>query len=309
MSAQHRIVLDTDLGMGNPGSDIDDGFALALALADPAVSVDLVTTVGGNADVDVCTRLTGELLERLDRTDVPVVGGASLPLRGGAGRRSGQHRAPYAATAIAEAIAAAPGEITLVAIGPLTNVATALLLDPALARDVRDIVVMGGVFLEQTNIAAMPGEYNLWSDPEAATVVLASGAPLRFVGLDVTRRVRLSRADAAVMAESERDFEAFAGRCTIGWIDHHGAQNPGDPREQDSCALHDPLAVAVVSEPGLVTWRPAYVQVETAGRVTRGTAVADLLMSADPPEPNCRIATAVDADAFVARFRERIHSL
>ncbi len=309
MSTVHRVVLDTDNGMGNAGSDIDDGFALALAVADPAVSLELVTTVGGNADVDVCTRLTRELLERLDRTDVPVVGGASLPLRGGAHRRSGPHRAPYAATAIAEAVAAAPGEITLVAIGPLTNVATALLLDPALASDVREVVVMGGVFLEHTNLAAMPGEYNTWCDPEATAVVLASGAPLRFVGLDVTRQVRLTRAAAAVMAESGRDFEAFAGRCAIEWIDHHGAANPGDPREQDSCALHDPLAVAVVTRPELVTWRPAYLQVETDGWVARGVMVADLLTSAQPPAPNCRIGTAVDADGFTALFRERIRSL
>ncbi len=75
-----RVVLDTDLGMGNPGSDIDDGFALALGLADPEISLELVTTVGGNADVDVCTRLTRDLLVRLGRADVPVVGGAALPL-------------------------------------------------------------------------------------------------------------------------------------------------------------------------------------------------------------------------------------
>lgn len=309
MSTVHRIVLDTDLGMGNAGSDIDDGFALALALADPRIDVELVTTVGGNADVDVCTTLTRELLARLDHTDLPVVSGASLPLRGGDGRRCGPHRAQYAATAITDAVAAAPGEITVVAIGPLTNIAAALLLDPALARDVREVVVMGGAFLEHTNLATMPGEYNIWSDPDAAAVVLASGAPLRFVGLDVTRQVRLSRTDAEAMADSGRDFEAFAGRCTIGWIDHHGAANPGDPREQDSCALHDPLVVAVVAEPDLVTWRAAYVRVETEGRVARGVTVADLLTSAHPPEPNCHIATAVDAEAFSGLFRERIRAL
>ena len=155
----------------------------------------------------------------------------------------------------------------------------------------------------------MPGEYNIWSDPEAAAVVLASGAPLRFVGLDVTRQVRLTRAEAAAMTASGRDFEAFAGECATAWIDHHGAANPGDPREQDSCALHDPLAVAVVTDPGLVTWRPAFVQVETAGRLTRGVAVTDLLTGAVAPEPNCRIGTAVDAEAFGRVFRERIGSL
>jgi purine nucleosidase len=304
-----RVVLDTDLGMGNPGSDIDDGFALALALADPDITLDLVTTVGGNADVDTCTRLTRELLVRLNRAEVPVVGGAALALRGGRHRRDGTDRAPYAAPAIVEAVAAAPGEMTLVAIGPLTNVALALLLEPTLARDVREIVVMGGVFLEHTNLAAMPGEYNVWCDPEAAAVVLDSGAPLRFVGLDVTRQVRLSRDDAVAMAASGSDFGQFAGQCTAAWIDYHGGANPGDPLEQDSCALHDPLAVAVVTRPELVTWKPACVAVETAGRVTRGVMIADLLTSARPPAPNCEIATAVDTAGFTAWFLQRLATL
>ncbi len=309
MTAVRRVVLDTDLGMGEPGSDIDDGFALALALADPGMAVDLVTTVGGNADVDTATRLTRELLVRLDRADVPVVGGAAVPLRGSGARAGDQHRAPYAAPAIVEHVTSSPGEITLVAIGPLTNVALALLLEPALARDVQEIVVMGGVFLEHTNVAAMPGEYNIWCDPEAAAVVLASGAPLRFVGLDVTRQVRLSRDDARAMTGWAGTFGRFAGECTTGWIDHHGAMNPGDPREQDSCAMHDPLAVAVVTRPDLVTWRPAHVAVETAGRVTRGVMVADLRTTAHPPPANCEIATAVEAEAFKALFLERLASL
>jgi purine nucleosidase len=309
VSPPRRIVLDTDLGMGNPGSDIDDGFALALALADPDIRLELVTTVGGNADVDTCTTLSRELLARLGRSDVPVVGGASVPLGGGAGRRDDEHRAPYAAPALVEHLRNSPGEITLVAIGPLTNVALALLLEPALARDVREIVVMGGVYLGHTNLIAMPGEYNIWCDPDAAAVVLGSGAPLRFVGLDVTKQVRLSRNDAAALAASGSDFGRFAAECTSAWIDIHGAGLPGDPLEQDSCALHDPLAVAVVTRPDLVTWTPAFVAVETAGRVTRGMMVADLLTSADPPRPNCEIGTAVDADAFTDLFLERIASL
>lgn len=304
-----RVVLDTDLGMGNPGSDIDDGFALALALADPGIEVELVTTVGGNADVDTCTRLSRELLERLGRSDVPVVGGAPLPLRGGGGRRDGQHRGPYAAPAIVEHITRSPGEITLVAIGPLTNVALALLLEPVLARDVREIVLMGGVYLGHTNIGAMPGEYNMWCDPEAAAVVLASGARLRLVGLDVTQRVRLNRADAGTLAASGSDFGAFAAECTAAWIDHHGASLPGDPLEQDSCALHDPLAVAVVTRPELVTWAPACVTIETGHGAARGVTVADLLTTADAPAPNCEIGTAVDAEGFTALFLERMATL
>jgi len=309
VSPQRRVLLDTDLGMGSPGSDIDDGFALAIALADPGIRLELVTTVSGNTDVDTCTRLSRSLLGRIGHPEVPVVGGAALPLRGGGVRRDGGRRAPYAAPTLVEHVTASPGEITIVAIGPLTNVALALLLEPALADDVREIVVMGGVYLGHTNLAAQPGEHNMWWDPDAAAVVLGSGAPLRLVGLDVTRQVRLNRRDAAVLSAGSGDFARFAGRCLSAWIDTHAAALPGDPLEQDSCALHDPLAVAVVTRPDLITWTPAFVAVETAGQVTRGVTVADLLMAADPPRPNCEIGTAVQADEVTALLLERIASL
>jgi purine nucleosidase len=306
-----RIILDTDLAMGAPGSDIDDGFALALALADPGLCVEVVTTVGGNSDVETSTRLTTELLGVLGRTDVAVVRGAGRPLNPALWH--GDLAAPasegaYAAAEIVTRVMAEPGELTLVTIGPLTNVALALMLEPRVASAVREIVVMGGVYLEQTNVGRMPGEYNFWCDPDAAQIVLDSGAALRLVGLDVTRRVRLSRADCALLAEGA-EFGKLAAELTEGWIDFQERVKPREQLEQGSCALHDPLAVAVVTRPDLVTWQDAHVAVETAGRVTRGVAVADLLMWEDPPAPNCRIATAVDAEAFRALFLERMAGL
>jgi purine nucleosidase len=308
-----RILLDTDLAMGEPGSEIDDGFALALAVADPGLRLELVTTVHGNTDVATATRLSRDLLERLGRADVPVARGAATALLSGPIGAGAADDAPartaHAAVELVDRVMAEPGQLTIVAIGPLTNVALALLLEPQVATSVEEIVVMGGVFERQTNLAAMPGEFNIWSDPDAAAVVLRSGAPLRFVGLDVTRQVRLSRADAAELATRRESFAAHAGQFTQRWIDSHGSCNPGDPLEQDSCALHDPLAVAVLTSPELVTWRPAYVQVETVSPVTRGVAVADLLTSAEPPEPNCRVATAVDVDRFIELFVARIASI
>jgi purine nucleosidase len=308
-----RILLDTDLAMGDPGSEIDDGFALALAVADPGLHLELVTTVHGNTHVATATRLSRELLQRLGRADVPVVrGAASALLSGPVATGTAQHdseRVPHAAVELVNRVMAEPGQLTIVAIGPLTNVALALLLEPELATSVEEIVVMGGVFERQTNLAAMPGEFNIWSDPDAAAVVLRSGAPLRFVGLDVTRQVRLSRTDAAEMATRKESFAAHAGEFTQRWIDSHGSFNPGDPLEQDSCALHDPLAIAVLTSPQLVTWRPAYVQVETVSRVTRGVVVADLLTSAEPPTANCQIATAVDVDGFIELFVARIATI
>jgi purine nucleosidase len=306
-----RIILDTDLAMGAPGSDVDDGFALALALADPGLRVDLVTTVGGNTDVNTVTRLTADLLRLLGRSDVPVVSGAAGPINPALrwpDRQPAAQPGPYGAAEIVARVMAEPGELTLVAIGPLTNIALALHLEPRLASAVREIVVMGGVYLEQTNVAAMPGEYNFWCDPDAAHIVLESGAPLRLVGLDVTRQVRLTRADAGRLAEGG-EFGRLAAEQAEHWISHQQRVKPGEEVEHDSCALHDPLAVAVVTRPDLVTWRPAYVAVETAGRITRGVAIADLRMWENPPDANCRIATEVDADAFRAVFFDRMAAL
>jgi purine nucleosidase len=314
-----RVVLDTDLAMGAPGSDIDDGFALALAVAEPSLELELVTTTHGNTDVVTATRLSRELLTVLGRPDVPVVRGASGPLNPRL-RRDDRDRAPapdpdaggatgHAASELVSRVLAAPGEVTIVAVGPLTNVALALLIEPRMAEAVREIVVMGGVYLETTNVAWMPGEFNFWSDPDAAEVVLRSGAPLRLVGLDVTRRVRLSRADAARLASEDGRFARIAGEATDGWITFQERVKPGEELEHGSCALHDPLAVAVLEHPELVTWRPAHVAVETAGWVTRGVAVADLLQWQDAPEPNCRIGVAVDADAFRELFLQRIAGL
>jgi purine nucleosidase len=306
-----RVLLDTDLAMGAPGSDIDDGFALALAVADPEISLELVTTVNGNTDVDTATRLTLELLDRLGAGAVPVARGATAPLlrptpRSPAGAEAvlppgtdpSGREVTHAARHLVERVMAEPGRLTLVAIGPLTNVALALALEPRLAGAVAEIVVMGGVYLGHTNVAAMPGEFNFWVDPEAAAMVLASGAPLRLVGLDVTRQVRMSSTDAARLREDGGAFGSFAADCTDGWIDHLARTVPGDEPEHGSCALHDPLAMAAVSRPDLLTWRAAHVAVETAGDRTRGVAVADLLTTDSPPAPNCRIAVAVDTQGF-----------
>ena len=313
-----RVILDTDLAMGAPGSDIDDGFALALALADPDLSVELVTTVNGNTDVDSATRLTRELLRRVGREDVPIVRGAARPLVRATssplsarqlGSPSVPGRSDCAAVALVERVMAEPGELTLVAIGPLTNVAIALAIEPHLAQAVREIVVMGGVYLGHTGFAGMPGEFNFWTDPDAAAMVLASGASLRLVGLDVTRRVRLNRNDVPRLRATDKHFGGFAADCTQEWIDHLERTTPGDDWDRDSCALHDPLAVAVVARPELVTWRPAFVTVERGSDVTRGVAVTDLLGSNAPPAANASVAVSVDAEAFRDHFLAQIATL
>jgi len=316
-----RIILDTDLAMGAPGSDIDDGFALALAHADPQLQLDLVTTVNGNTDVESATILTAELARRLDLGEVPIVKGAAasfthpevvrkpadtvLALAANLERPT----EGYAAVEIARHVMANPSEITIVAIGPLTNIATALLLEPRLAQNVAEIVIMGGVFFGTMPNRDMPGEFNVWMDPESAAAVLRSGAPLRWVGLDVTLQVRLRREHARQLQASGTGFAPFAGEATLAWIDHLHEQNPGNPDNEDSCAMHDPLAVAVVTHPEFVTFVDAHVSIVTGDGSARGVMITDLLQSADPPPANCRVAQSVDGDAFTSYFLNQIAGL
>lgn len=307
MSGPVLVALDLDLAMGAPGSDIDDGFALALALGDPAIELALVTTVNGNTDVATATTLTFELLDRFGRTGaLPVHAGAARALLHPASRSGSLPDGvvprtappPHAALALVELVREHPGAVTLVAIGPLTNVALAMLLDPGFAAGLGALVIMGGVFAGTTGFSQMPGEFNVWSDPDAAAVVLQSGVLASWVGLDVTRQVRISRTDAEAMATDEHPFTSFAGRYTVAWIDHLArTEDPG----VSSCPLHDPLAVAAVTRPDLLTFTEAHLEVQREGPA-RGVLAADLPARPGGPATNARVATAVDAPGFTAHL-------
>lgn len=311
----HQIILDTDLSMGAPNADVDDGFALALALADPDIEVLAVTTVNGNTDVFNATRLSRRMLEQLGRSDIPVHRGADRPLtrpsihpeaiaeherRRDADPGSEVFDAhSHAALAIIDLVRAHPHELTICAIGPLTNVALALRLDPDIAPLIERIVVMGGVFLGQTGETSLPGEFNIWNDPEAANDVLSHGIPVRFVGLDVTLQVRMTLDEASAMEHSPSAFAQYAGKATKEWIEFLGSHKPDSPIDQQSCAMHDPLAVAAISHPELLQWRAANVRFAVESEYVRGIAVTDLLTNANHPAPNCEFATGIDAQGFL----------
>jgi purine nucleosidase len=315
-----RILLDTDMAMGVPGSDVDDGFALALALAEPNVTVELVTTVNGNADVESGSFLSGELLERLGVPEIPVLQGAAAPLSFPDKRRGAPddiraqfgHHTPspgYAAAELASRAAAEPGALTVVAIGPLTNLAAAINLDPDFASNVREIVIMGGIYLGHTHDRGMPGEWNFFVDPEAADAVLRSGARIRLVGLDVTLKARLTREHAEQLRASSGRFAPFAGEHTLHWIEYLAGETPGDPEAARSCAMHDPLAVGALTRPDLLDWRDAHVEVVTGPSIARGAVVTDFLDSRDAPAANASVAVGVRGDEFIAHLLQRVSSL
>ncbi|KAI1617369.1 Inosine/uridine-preferring nucleoside hydrolase domain-containing protein [Exophiala viscosa] len=317
--APTRIILDTDLSMG-AGADVDDGFSLALAHADPDIQLDLITTVNGNTDVESATILTGVLLNRLGIKDTPLVRGSATPIihtdlkrtpadKVVALRESARSPNPgYAPVAIVEHIMANPGEITVVAIGPLTNIAIALLLEPRIKSAIKELVIMGGIFLGTMYSRAKPGEFNVFSDPEAARTVLRSGIPQRWIGLDCTLQVRLRMADAEALKKSTSSLAQFAGDATITYIDYQAVRFPGRPKT-DSIPMHDPLAVAVVSKPDLCEYKDMAVSIITGDGEARGVMIADRLETPNPPTPNCRVAVGVNAEGFRSHFLSLIETL
>src|SRR5438874_11848306 len=273
-----RIILDTDPG-------IDDALALFLALASPEVQLEAITTVSGNVDVGLTTYNTLTLLELAGRTDIPVARGSDRPLirqpfnaafvhgdNGLGGLQLPEPRiqpaAEHAVDVIIEKILAAPGEITLVTIGPLTNIALALRREPRIAQQVREVVIMGGALRVPGNDTPA-AEFNIYVDPHAAHIVLHAGWPIRLVSLDVTTQTQMQREQVQMLARNESrvisaikqmldySFDVFAPASGLS-----GFQ------------MHDPLCLAAAFLPELITWDPVYVDVELHGTLTLGETVA-----------------------------------
>src|ERR1051326_1178405 len=207
-----HIILDTDPG-------IDDALALFLALASPEVQLEAITTVSGNVDVAFTTYNALTLLELAGRTDIPVARGCDRPLirqpfnaafvHGDNGLGGLQLPEPHiqplaehAIEVIIEKVMAAPKEITLVAIGPLTNIALALRQEPRIVEQVQEVVIMGGALLVPGNDTP-EAEFNIYVDPQAAHIVLHAGWPIRLVSLDATTRTVLQREQIQTLAHSE----------------------------------------------------------------------------------------------------------
>ncbi len=307
-----RILLDTDPG-------IDDALALFLALASPELQVEAITTVYGNVSVEQTTHNALTLLELAGRVDIPVGQGCAYPLvsqRIDAGGVYGQNGlggimlpqpqlrpvSEHAVEVIIEKVMAAPGEITLVALGPLTNLAIALRLEPALAHTVREVVMMGGALRVPGNVTPC-AELNVLADAHAAQIVLHAGWPIRQVPLDVTERALLKQSQAHELATTGSSITA----CIKDMVDYYCDSQAS---QAGLFHMHDPLCLASVVRPNLLTWQRAFVEVELAGKLTFGETVASFEATSRPlPAPsNVLAAVDVNVEGFLQFYLERIRA-
>lgn len=316
----HRVILDCDPGNGVPATDIDDGLALGLLLASPDVTVEAVTIVTGNTHRDVGFAVARTMLEDVG-VDLPVYSGAadalaepSAPwaIRREEKRASDEATALWdgvdlprefdpghrydAASEIVRRISEEPGEITLVAVGPLTNIAHALQLRPEIARDVKRIVIMGGAF----DVPGFLQELNFGIDPEAAQIVLSSGADITLVPLDVTIRTTLTLDDVSGLREVQTPLARYLSTTTEPWIRYCEMA-----RDLPGCRLHDPLAAALLLDPDLVTTERCSVDVQLDGivrsRPVRWNAGGVKLATGInlPQTPEISVVVDVDNDRLV----------
>ena len=291
-----KIIIDTD-----PGTD--DAIALMMALNSPNLDVLALTTVGGNGALRHTTRNALRVLEYMDRTDIPVFKGASRPLKGKFAYGYYFHgpaaltvRLPAPATPpqqeaaveyIIRKTSERPGELTLVALGPLTNVARAIRREPRFVDWMKELVVMGGAIEVGGNITPY-AEFNTHNDPEAAEAVFSSGIATILVGLDVTDHVFLTSDDAQWASGGSR-AERLARRLTDGWF----AANPTGSH-YNPC---DPMALLALVDPDLMAYRQAAVHVETEDPERRGETSARYGFG------NVRVATGVKAAQAMKAIR------
>lgn len=300
--AEREIIIDCDPG-------IDDALALVFAHGSPGLRLRGVTTVAGNVPLDMTTANALRVADFVGIRNVPVVPGSAGPLlrpalnahdvHGASGLGGALLPAPssraadgHAVDYLIETIGAAPGEITLIAVGPLTNIALAVRREPRLAGWVRDFVIMGGSAGRGNTTPA--AEFNIAVDPEAAAIVFAAGWTVTMVGLDVTLQ---ARATAAVQ-DRMRDLGALADQLLLPALARYEAEGGQPPAggPDDGPAVHDVCAVAHVAWPGLIGLRPARVEVETQGRWTSGMTVTDFGAPAD--RRNALVATEIDVPGF-----------
>lgn len=312
-----KIIIDTDPG-------IDDAMAIFLALRSPEVEVIGLTTIYGNVYTTLATRNALHLLEVAGRTDIPVAEGSHVTLTKGTKLRiadfvhgadglgnqnfpppNGKPIEESAASFLVNQAKANAGKITVVALGPLTNIALAIQMDPEFAKNIGQIVLLGGSFAVNGNVNPA-AEANIFGDPDAADVVFTSGADILAVGINVTHQVVLSGPDREKLASSKGKFAQYLNKILDVYFSyHHDAYNT------NGVYLHDPTTLLAAVDPSLVTCTEGAVRVQTSG-ITRGLTVLYNKQKrfGETTEwcnmPTVKVAVTVDAPRVVKLVMDRL---
>ena len=311
---KRKIIIDTDPGQ-------DDALAILLALASPdELEVLGITTVAGNVPLALTQVNTRKICELAGKPETKVFCGAVRPLvrplvtaehvHGRTGL-DGPHlpeptmplQDEHAVDFLVRTLREAPsGAVTLCPLGPLTNIALALIRSPEIAPKIREIVLMGGGFFEGGNITPA-AEFNIFVDPHAADVVFKSGVPLVMMPLDVTHKALTTRARVAKFAA----MGTKAGDACVALLDifeRFDVEKYGS----DGGPLHDPTVIAYLLKPELFSGRSCNVEIETASDLTMGMTVVDWWGVTDRPK-NATVMRDIDADGFFDLLVERIGRL
>jgi inosine-uridine nucleoside N-ribohydrolase len=311
-----RVMIDTDPG-------IDDVAAILMGLGSQELQVEALTTIFGNASVTQSTVNALRLLEAAGRTDIPVYQGVgkcynftestyAAQVHGADGFGDVAWPLPttppqrrHAVLEFIDRVVGAPGEITVVALGRLTNLALAISVEPQVASALRRLIVMGGAITVPGN-ATPVASANLWGDPEAADVVYRSGAKIVQIGMDVCDQVEISAAQLQRVWQANtaatRLLQALTPCLQASY------RQRGLLRHPDSIRYNDVPAMAYVLDPSLFTCRDVHVCIETQGQLTRGQTVADLRRQGSAP-PNVTVAFGVDAARLTHLWVERVGTL
>src|SRR5579872_5761336 len=304
------MILDVDTG-------IDDAMAILYALNRPGIRLEALTTTFGNTDVDRATANTLRILELAGRPDIPVARGPGRsllkPFVKGAVHVHGDNGLgdivlpepkikavpEHASDLMIRMARENPGEITLCPVGPITNVAIALAKEPDVAPLFKEIVVMGSTIFHPgiQGIATPIADANFWNDPEAAEIVLRSGAKITLVGMDVTMKVLLTKPMREEIAREGGRVGETMMRISEFYVRSYETMYPGIA----GCGLHDPLAVAIAEDPSLAVTERMCIDIELAGLLTRGQTIADRRRSAEGRR-NAEVCMQVDVDGFGKRF-------
>ncbi|OUZ99298.1 Inosine/uridine-preferring nucleoside hydrolase domain [Macleaya cordata] len=313
-----KIIIDTDPG-------IDDAMAIFVALNSPEVDVIGFTTIFGNVYTTLATRNTLHLLEVAGRTDIPVAEGSLVTFTKstklhvadfvhGADGLGNQNFPPPKGKAIEQSAASFlveqanlhPGEVTVVALGPLTNIALAIELDPGFPEKIGQIVLLGGAFAVNGNVNPA-AEANILSDPDAADLVITSGADIVAVGLNVTHQVIMTDADRDKLAQSNGKFAQYLCKILEVYYSYHQESY----RTKGCVYLHDPTTILAAVDPSLLTYTEGVVRVQTNG-ITRGLTIFYNTMKRFgevtewSDKPTVKVAVTVDAPAVLELVMERL---